>query len=164
MIKKLKYVREKKSKNKPERRYIAGLEPITHIPFPEQPKPEYQDYDIDTLRIQVEHNTWIPTLLEPPMPKTVIDELRNKYSVFRTRHDDAFVQKKEAQFARQQNMRRKRIEMMRTPMQEFNRDQRAERRKLGRQPVDEETMKRIGEIMARNGVKVKGDKEILESK
>lgn len=164
MIKRLKYVREKKSKNKPERRYIAGLDPITHIPFPEQPKPEHQDYDVDTLRIEVENKTWIPTLLKPPMPNSVIDELRNKYSVFRTRHDDAFVQKKEAEFARQENLKRKRIEMMRTPVQEFNRNQRAERKKLGRQPLGEETLKRIGEIMARNGVKVKGDQEILESR
>lgn len=136
------------------KRYIAGLEPREYIPLPEVPEPEEKDHDEDTLRIEVDERTWIPTLLGPPMPETVIDELRNKYSVFRDRHDDEFIQKKEEGHARRELWKRRKAQMMLTPLQEFHRKQRAEKRKLGRAPLDEETMERIGQIMARNGAKV----------
>ena len=137
-----------------EKRYIAGLEPQEFIPFPEVPKTEEKDHDIDTLRIEVDERTWIPTLLGPPMPETVIDELRNKYSVFRDRHDDEFIQKKEQGQARLEAWKKRKAEMMLTPLQEFHRKQRAEKRKLGWAPLDQETMERIGQVMARNGAKV----------
>lgn len=136
------------------KRYIAGLEPREYIPFPELPQPEHKDQEEDTLRIEVDERTWIPTLLGPPMPETVIDELRNKYSVFRDRHDDEFIQKKVEAHARSEAWRKKKAEMMVTPLQEFHRKQRAEKRKLGWAPLDQETMKRIGQVMARNGAKV----------
>lgn len=135
-------------------RYIAGLEPREFIPFPEVTNPEEKDHDIDTLRIEVDERTWVPTLLGPPMPETVIDELRNKYSVFRDRHDDEFIQKKEEGQARLEAWKRRKAEMMLTPLQEFHRKQRAEKRKLGWAPLDKETMKRIGQVMARNGAEV----------
>lgn len=137
-----------------EKRYIAGLEPREYIPFPEEPQPEYVDHDDDTLRIQVDEWTWTPTLLGPPMPGTVIDELRNKYSVFRDRHDDEYIQKKEARLARREEWERRKAEMMLTPLQEFHRKQRAEKKKLGWAPLNEDIMEGIGHVMARNGAKV----------
>lgn len=136
------------------KRYIAGLEPREYIPLPKLPEPEEQDHNDDTLRIEVDEGTWIPTLLGPPMPETVIDELRNKYSVFRDRHDDEFIQRKEQGLARHEDWKRRKAEMMLTPLQEFHRKQRAEKRKLGWAPLNQETMKRIGQVMARNAAKV----------
>lgn len=64
------------------------------IPWPAVDEPEYKDEDVDTLRIQVEDKSFLPTLLRPPMPPSVIDELRNKFSKFRDRHDDDYIAKK----------------------------------------------------------------------
>jgi len=74
-------------------RYISGLN--IQIPWPESEIQEYKDETIDTLRFQVDAKTHLPSILEPPMPKTVIDELRNKYSKFRTRHDPQWVKDKQ---------------------------------------------------------------------
>lgn len=67
------------------------------IPWPETDEPTNQDEASDTLRIDVEEKTFLPTLLRPPMPLSVIDELRNKYSKFRDRHDDDWVASKLAE-------------------------------------------------------------------
>ena len=140
-------------------RYIGGLEPREYIPFPEVPKPDEVDHEDDSLRIEVDESTWTPTLLGPPMPETVIDELRNKYSVFRDRHDDEYVQKKEERLARAEEWRRRKAAMVLTPLQEFHRKERAEKRKLGWAPLDQETMMRIGQVMARNGARVPSSTE-----
>src|SRR5262245_17635794 len=66
-------------------RYISGLD--IEIPWPESEIPEYKDEAIDTLRYQVDEVTYLPSLLTLPFPRTLIDELKNKYSKFRTRHD-----------------------------------------------------------------------------
>lgn len=139
---------------KVKRRYIAGVEPRRYIPFPKVGKPKHQDHDGDTLRIEIDEWTWMPTLLGPPMPSTVIDELRNKYSVFRDRHDDEYIQKREESAASREDWKRRKAEMMLTPLQEFNKKQRAEKRKLGWTPLDQGTMEKIGQVMARNGAKV----------
>lgn len=139
-------------------RYIAGLEPREYIPFPPKPEPDEQDHDDDTLRIEVDDWTWTPTLLGPPMPESVLDELRNKYGIFRTRHDDDYVQKKEEGFARQEAWKERKAEMMVTPLQEFHRKERAEKRKLGWAPLEQETMMRIGQVMARNGARLSSSK------
>lgn len=78
-------------------RYISGMD--IEIPWPEEEIPEAKDQPADTLPIDVEEKTFVPSLQMFPMPSTVIDELRNKYSKFRTRHDPEFLaaqQEKEA--------------------------------------------------------------------
>lgn len=69
------------------------------IPWPEDKHADADRIDMkpDTLRMQVEEKTFLPTLLRPPMPTTVIDELRNRYGKFRERHDEEWVAKKEAE-------------------------------------------------------------------
>ena len=67
------------------------------IPWPKKEEPEYQDEEGDTLRIDVDEVSFLPTLLRPPMPMGVIDELRGKFSVFRDRHEDEYVEKKTAE-------------------------------------------------------------------
>lgn len=70
-------------------RYVSGLD--LEIPWPTENIPEAQDGAWDTVRIEVETPTWIPSLDRSPFPPTVIDELRSKYSRFRTRHDPEYV-------------------------------------------------------------------------
>ncbi|KAL1960195.1 hypothetical protein VTO42DRAFT_8738 [Malbranchea cinnamomea] len=74
-------------------RYISGLD--IEIPWPEEQAPEFKDEPADTLRIDVEARTFVPALQSFPMPSTVIDELRNKYSKFRTRHDPEYIAEQE---------------------------------------------------------------------
>jgi large subunit ribosomal protein L24 len=73
-------------------RYVSGLN--IRIPWPTEEAPEYEDGAFDTTRMEVEENTWVPSLDNSPFPSTIIDELRNKYSRFRTRHDEEYVRKK----------------------------------------------------------------------
>lgn len=109
----------------------------------------FDDHACDTLRIDAEEKTFVPTLLHPPMPSEVIDELRNRYSKFRTRHTDEYVAKKEAEEA-EKIARRKSIQTMRTPLQELNAKIRAERKARGQPELTEEMLAKIGEVMAKN--------------
>jgi len=69
------------------------------IPWPPRVEPEHSDTPSDTLRQAVDEQSWLPTLLRPPMPAGVLDELRGRYSAFRDRHDEAWVAKKRAEDA-----------------------------------------------------------------
>lgn len=73
-------------------RYVSGLN--IEIPWPMEDEPVITDGDMDTTRMAAEISTFVPTLAQPPMPSTVIDELRNKYSRFRTRHDPEYLAQK----------------------------------------------------------------------
>lgn len=137
-------------------RVVPGLN--IEIPWPrafeEEEKKELEaelpEYKCDTLRIDVEERTWMPTLLTPPMPRKVLDELRNPYSKFRTRHEDEYIQKIAGE------VRKKRIEKgeiappeMRTPLQELNHKIRAVKRARGQPELTEQMLIRIGKIMAK---------------
>ena len=132
-------------------RYISGLDPMTKIPWPETEPEQHEDHDIDTLRIDVEERTWVPTLLRAPMPGSVIDELRNKYSKFRDRHDEEYLAKKMAEDERAQ-IKKDSVRLMMTPLQELHRKERAERLAKGQPTLSENTLAKIGEVMARNGI------------
>ncbi|KAJ5748113.1 uncharacterized protein N7511_009809 [Penicillium nucicola] len=73
-------------------RYVSGLN--IEIPWPAEDDPIITDGEMDTLRVEVETSTFIPTIRQPPFPSTIIDELRNKYSKFRTRHDPEYLEQK----------------------------------------------------------------------
>ncbi|KAL8916036.1 MAG: hypothetical protein Q9172_006491 [Xanthocarpia lactea] len=150
----------------PGRRYIANyIDPLTgrrhYIPWPQKEKPEFQDNEDDTLRIDVEQQTWVPTLLRAPMPSAVIDELRNKYSKFRTRHEDSYIEMKE-DIDRKSKDREEELEwgggtprVMLTPIQELNRQRRMERMAVEEEDkLTEEVLAGIGETMARKGKKL----------
>jgi len=128
-------------------RMVTGLN-IT-IPWPRVEKPNFEDNACDTLRINVEERTFIPTLLSPPMPEGLIDELRNQYSKFRTRHTPEYIAKKAAEEEEKRAKRQQAKEML-TPIQEFNRMQREIRRARGQPVLTEEMLAKIGEVMARN--------------
>lgn len=151
-------------------RYIANYtDPTTRelhrIPWPPEEKPEFQDNDDDTLRIDVERETWVPTLLRAPMPSGVIDELRNKYSKFRTRHEDSYI---EMQEEKDRRTREKEEELkwgggtpraMLTPVQELNRKRRMEKLEgEGEDGLTEEVLAGIGQVMARRGMELPEEK------
>ncbi|KAI4105322.1 MAG: hypothetical protein L6R37_002772 [Teloschistes peruensis] len=138
---------------------VPGEQSRLHcIPWPEKEKPaNVEDHDDDTFRIDVEQVTWVPTLLRAPMPEGVIDELRYKYSKFRTRHEDWYIEKKKSQ---DETLQKKEEELkwgggtpkeMLTPVQELNRMRRMEREGLERNKVAEEVLAGIGEVMAGKG-------------
>lgn len=125
-------------------RSIPGTD--TLIPWPESIPPEETDHEDDTLRMSVEEETFRPHLMFPPMPTSVIDELRSKYSKFRTRHDLEFVQKMEAKDAREEK-RKGLIKTVRTPLQELA-DMRAKQKAAAEKQLTDEQLAKIGEVIA----------------
>jgi large subunit ribosomal protein L24 len=83
------------------------------------------------------------------MPETVIHELRNRFSRFRTRHEDWYVEKKEAAEEARTGRARQRV-TMRTPLEEFNRQQRKMRRAIGQPVLTDEMLENIGRVIAKN--------------
>ncbi|KAI1418115.1 hypothetical protein F5Y13DRAFT_150599 [Hypoxylon sp. FL1857] len=128
-------------------RIVPGLN--VSIPWPTKEEPDIKDYACDTLRIDVEEKTFVPTLLRPPMPESVIDELRGKYSRFRTRHEPEYIARLEAEDQAKED-RKKLMESMRTPLQELHRAERANKKKKGKPRLTIEMLEKIGEVMAKN--------------
>lgn len=126
-------------------RIIPGLG--TKIPWPRKGPEKHDDHDDDTLRMEVEAQTWVPTLLRPPMPPSVIDELRNKFSVFRTRHDEDYIAKKMEEDGEKQKKKSMRA-LMRTPVKQLNRKERMEKKVRGKPELSEDMLAKIGEVMA----------------
>lgn len=81
-------------------RYVSGND--LEMPWPSEEQPQIDDGEWDTLRFYADEVTWTPSLRKPPFPSTVLDELRNKYSRFRTRHDPEYVREKIVEEYRQQ--------------------------------------------------------------
>ena len=133
-------------------RVILGTNTI--IPWPETVPEETSDHDEDTLRITVEEQTFRPFLLSPPMPLSVIDELRNKYSKFRTRHEYEYVEAKEGEDAKVE--RRKELsKVMRTPLQELAEVRRKQREEKDKE-LSKEQLAKIGEVIAAEQAKAMG--------
>jgi large subunit ribosomal protein L24 len=130
-------------------RMVPGLN--VRIPWPKQTPTEWPDHPYDTLRLEVEERTFVPTLLRPPMPESVLDELRGKYSKFRTRHTPEYVAQVEAREA-EKKARQKgaRADEMLLPVQEYNRKMRELRRERGQPVLSDEMLEKIGEVIARN--------------
>ena len=134
----------------PQGRIIAGVVPEIRIPYPERKPVEFEDNNIDTLRIEVETKTWVPTLHDPPMPPSIIDELRNKYSKFRTRHDDEYIAKKQEEDYMADVIKTASSRRMITPLKELHRKERMEKKARGKPELSDEMMAKIGEVMAKN--------------
>jgi large subunit ribosomal protein L24 len=117
------------------------------IPWPKKEAKEHKDHPGDTLRLEVEQKTFVPTLLRPPMPGSVIDELRNKYSIFRTRHDQEYVAAKMKEDEEKEE-KKKLIEKMRTPLKEINRLERKMKKAKGKGKLTEEMLEKIGKVIA----------------
>ncbi|KAI9054195.1 hypothetical protein LZ554_001366 [Drepanopeziza brunnea f. sp. 'monogermtubi'] len=126
-------------------RIIPGLN--IKVPFPKTAPKEHVDCEGDTLPQDVDAKTFVPSLLTPPMPGSVIDELRNKYSVFRTRHEPEYIARKERE-EEEKEARKKLVKKMRTPLNEANRKARKERKKLGKGTLTPEMLEKIGQVIA----------------
>lgn len=118
-----------------------------------------KEYDGDSRLFEVEERTWTPTLLRAPMPGGVIDELRNKYSRFRTRHEAGY------QLALDNRARRKAEYkawaesgggMTMTPKKEARDVEREKLKEKGEPTLEREVLERIGEVMARQGIEMTG--------
>jgi large subunit ribosomal protein L24 len=133
-------------KSRPER-IVPGLNVI--IPWPKKGEENFTDHPVDTLRINVEERTFVPTLLRPPMPEGIIDELRNKYSRFRTRHDPEYIARKEAEEQAKQD-RIKLMESMRTPMEEYAMAEAERKKRNGKPRLTLEMLEEIGKVIAKN--------------
>lgn len=159
IIKELKRTPISERKQGRDGRYVADTEPHIYIPFPETEKEDQPEHEIDTLRIEVEEKTWTPTLTRPPMPPSVIDELRNKYSIFRDRHDESWVKAREKLAAEREREARVREEMMLTPLEELHRLKKLKKSEVVKEPLDSEILMRIGELMAENKERLARAKE-----
>jgi large subunit ribosomal protein L24 len=127
------------------KRVIPGLNII--VPWPKQEPKEPKDNACDTLRVEVEARTFVPTLLRPPMPGSIIDELRNKYSKFRTRHDPEYIEAR-MQEDREAEAKKMQIEKMRTPLKDINRKERKLRRANDKGTLTPDMLERIGRVIA----------------
>lgn len=107
------------------------------------------DHECDTLRIDVEESTFVPSILRPPMPAAVLDELRNRYSKFRTRHHPDYIAKKEAE-AQEKLAHQRAAKTMRTPQQELMDLIHEQARRRPAPSLTEDMLIKIGEVMARN--------------
>jgi large subunit ribosomal protein L24 len=137
-------------------RYITGLD--TEIPWPETDPSEERDEDIDTLRIDVEARTYQPSLIEQPFPATVIDELRNKFSKYRQRHDPEWVEEKQKEDYYQEWQKSRRLLNPKTELLEQQRGQKQKEREAmvnenGEPVISQETTSFIEQFMARQGQK-----------
>jgi len=127
-------------------RRIPGMGFI--IPWPQIEPKEKKDYQGDTLRLDVEVRSFIPTLLRPPMPSSVIDELRNKFSKFRTRHDPENIAERVKE-EEEKKAKSRMIEQMRTPTNEINRRERMLKKQKGKPKLSQQMLVRIGKVMAK---------------
>jgi len=133
-------------------RLIPGTDTV--IPWPEKSEPQHEANPDDTLRITSEHQTFRPFLLHPPMPSSVLDELRNKYSKFRTRHDWEYIQQKNQEDAKM-GKRKELIKGMRTPLQELA-ELRRRQREVREKELSEQQLVKIGEVIAQERAKAVG--------
>lgn len=133
------------------------------VPEPTEEKKEKTDktkeHDDNTLRYEVEAETFKPDMTTPPIPPSVIDELRNKYSRFRTRHEPFY------QLALERCARRKAQRdawfksgggMLTLPAQEARRIEREKLKAKGEPTLEREVLERIGEVMANKGIEMDG--------
>ncbi|KHN97749.1 KOW motif containing protein [Metarhizium album ARSEF 1941] len=127
-------------------RLVPGLNVV--IPWPEVQAPVFETMKCDTVREQVEQRTFYYGLLSPPMPDQVLDELRNKYSRFRTRHEPWYIKQKEMEEAAKKG-RLEATRSMQTPLAEFHERRREVRDTLGEPELSEDMLEKIGEYMAK---------------
>jgi len=147
-----------------EGRYIANSKRATgewlRVPEKEDSKKEkkkQKDEDADTLRFEVEEATWTPTLLRAPMPGGVIDELRGKYSKFRTRHEPRYqlaLENRERRKAEWKAWAKSGGSMLGSPVREAAAKARDERDRKPTFTLQTEVLEKIGEVMAGKGIEL----------
>ncbi|KAF3167826.1 hypothetical protein TWF788_011066 [Orbilia oligospora] len=120
----------------------------TEIPWPKKTEPEYQDEQCDTKRMDAEERTYVPTLLKPPIPDGVIDELRGKFSKFRDRHDREYIEQKMREDEEEKSRKKARVV---TPLMDINRKIRREKIEKGKtQKLTGSILEQLGRTMAQS--------------
>ncbi|RVD89251.1 mitochondrial 54S ribosomal protein uL24m [Arthrobotrys flagrans] len=120
----------------------------TEIPWPKKTEPEYEDQQCDTKRMDAEERTYVPTLLKPPIPDGVIDELRGKFSKFRDRHDREYIEKKMREDEEEKARKKARVV---TPLMDINRKIRREKIEKGKtQKLTSNILEQLGRTMAQS--------------
>lgn len=133
-------------------RYIAGEDVV--IPWPEDDAKTYQAFSGDTSRLDVEYQTYTPSLYDEPLPQAgILDELRNdKYARDREWHEDEYVRMKILEDARAAWYQQRKLH---TPMQELaeQKMQTAEKRaeEIKSQGLTDETIQVILQTQRANG-------------
>ena len=132
------------------------LVPGSNIVIRARPKPKEQEdeesYPADTPTASVDEETFNPPLLFPPMPTSVIDELRFKYSKFRTRHDYEYLEEKRKEDEKIE-ARKELGKTMRTPLQELA-ELRAKQKEAAKKELTDEQLAQIGAIMSQEKERV----------
>lgn len=126
-------------------RVVPGINVV--IPWPEVKVPEFVTQDADTTREQVEDRTFYYNLLSPPMPSPVLDELRNKYSRFRTRHEGWYIAQKMSEV----EAKKKRHELlvsMQSPAAELGIRNQEVKAAKGEPELTDEMLEKLGQIIA----------------
>lgn len=118
------------------------------IPWPDGDAPEFKTHEIDTARDKAEDRTFYYNLLSSPMPTPIIDELRNKYSRFRTRHEPGYIAKKEAEDAKKKGTHAMRQSMM-TPLDEFHAKKKELKEARGEPELTDDMLEKLGQIIAK---------------
>ena len=119
----------------------------------------------DTPRLDRDTPTWTPTLLRAPLPGTVIDELRGKYSKFRTRHEPQFVKRmQQIDSAKQAHEKwvKSGAGLLDTPRKEAVLRAQAAKREARRRNggLDDTVLEGIGKVMWQRGMRLTPRMEI----
>ncbi|KAK2771378.1 hypothetical protein FQN52_005505 [Onygenales sp. PD_12] len=134
-------------------RFISGLDQA--LLWPEGVVPDHQDEPVDTLRIDVENKTHLPSIEVYPMPPEFIDELRNKYSKFRTKHDPEWVAQKLEEDRQAEERRNGKLVTPRTLYMEKKAEEKAQTRRKdedGNYVLPRSTAEYVAEFMAKKKV------------
>ncbi|KAK6334286.1 hypothetical protein TWF730_003500 [Orbilia blumenaviensis] len=120
----------------------------TEIPWPKKQEPEYEDQQCDTKRMDAEERTYVPTLLKPPIPEGVVDELRGKFSKFRDRHDREYIEQKIREDEEEKARKKARVV---TPLMDINRKIRRDKIEKGKtQKLTSDILEQLGRTMAQS--------------
>lgn len=127
--------------------------------------PEDPTTPSDTLRLDVDTQTWIPTLLRAPLPSVVLDELRGKYSVFRTRHEPEYLkhlQRVDSKKQQYESWVKSGGGMLDTPRKEAAMRTEAQKREAARKQgkvLDDKVLEGIGRLMWERGTRLTEEQE-----
>jgi large subunit ribosomal protein L24 len=131
-----------------------------------QDKEHNQFNEDDTPEYLVHQRTWRPELSGSPIPAGVIDELRGKYSKFRTRHEPGFIAKREAEVEREAYLKDHIRNRLMTPSQLFHESRlkkansEADSHTEGEKSISTDLLAQIGETMAKNSSRTR-EKRLL---
>ncbi|RCI12524.1 hypothetical protein L249_0358 [Ophiocordyceps polyrhachis-furcata BCC 54312] len=124
------------------------------IPWPKVEAPKVEATPSDTWRQEVEQRTFYYGLKSPPMPPSVLDELRNRYSKFRTRHEQWYIDRHEAEEAAKKAKKAKDVRSMMSPMDELYEKRQQLRQARPEPQLTDDMLEKIGRMMLRNSAAV----------